>query len=66
VDPRRRKLRADTWVGFHTFRHTCATIRFRRGWNAVQVQRWLGHHSPSFTLDTYVHLLDECPRAGVF
>jgi len=24
----------------------------------VQVQRWLGHHSPSFTLDTYVHLLD--------
>ena len=26
--------------------------------NIVQVQRWLGHHSPSFTLDTYVHLLD--------
>lgn len=24
----------------------------------MQVQRWLGHHSPSFTLDTYVHLLD--------
>jgi integrase len=24
----------------------------------VQVQRWLGHHSASFTLDTYVHLLD--------
>jgi hypothetical protein len=23
-----------------------------RGWNAVQVQRWLGHHKPSFTLDT--------------
>jgi integrase len=54
-----RKLRAESWVGFHTFRHTCATILFRRGWNAVQVQRWLGHHKPSFTLDTYVHLLDE-------
>ncbi|MEX2646089.1 MAG: tyrosine-type recombinase/integrase [Gaiellaceae bacterium] len=54
-----RKLRADSWVGFHTFRHTCATILFRRGWNAVQVQRWLGHHKPSFTLDTYVHLLDD-------
>jgi hypothetical protein len=40
-------------------RHTCATILFRRGWNAVQVQRWLGHHKPSFTLDTCVHLLDE-------
>jgi len=32
---------------------------FERGANAKQVQRWLGHHSPSFTLDTYVHLLDE-------
>jgi integrase len=54
-----RKLRAESWVGFHTFRHTCATVLFRRGWNAVQVQKWLGHHKPSFTLDTYVHLLDE-------
>jgi hypothetical protein len=25
----------------------------------VQVQRWLGHHSPSFTLSCYVHLLPE-------
>jgi len=24
-----------------------------------EVQRWLGHHSPAFTLATYVHLLDE-------
>jgi hypothetical protein len=24
----------------------------------VQVQRWLGHHSPAFTLATYVDLLD--------
>jgi integrase len=55
----RKSKRADSWVAFHTFRHTCATILFRRGWNAVQVQRWLGHHAPSFTLDTYVHLLDE-------
>jgi hypothetical protein len=31
---------------------------FAAGRNAVQVQRWLGHHSASFTLDTYVHLLD--------
>lgn len=46
------------WAGFHTFRHTCATRLFGAGRNAVQVQRWLGHHSPAFTLDTYVHLLD--------
>lgn len=46
-----------TWVGFHTFRHTCASMLFDEGRNAVQVQRWLGHHSPAFTLSTYVHLL---------
>jgi integrase len=47
------------WAGFHSFRHTCATMLFADGRNVKQVQRWLGHHSPSFTLDTYVHLLDE-------
>jgi integrase len=47
------------WAGFHTFRHTCATILFRGGWNPVQVQRWLGHHKASFTIDTYVHLLED-------
>lgn len=46
------------WAGFHTFRHTCASMLFAEGRNAVQVQRWLGHHSPAFTLATYVHLLD--------
>jgi integrase len=46
------------WVGFHSFRHTCATILFAEGRNAVQVQRWLGHHSPAFTLNVYVGLLD--------
>jgi integrase len=46
------------WAGFHTFRHTVASRLFAKGRNVVQVQRWLGHHSPSFTLDTYVHLLD--------
>jgi integrase len=47
------------WVGFHTFRHTCATTLFRSGLNAKQVQVWLGHHSPAFTLATYVHFLDD-------
>jgi integrase len=47
------------WAGFHTFRHTCASMLFANGRNAVQVQRWLGHHSAAFTLSTYVHLLDD-------
>jgi integrase len=49
------------WAGFHTFRHTCASMLFERGRNAKQVQTWLGHHSPSFTVDTYVHLLRDGP-----
>ena len=66
-DPRHLELRVLSpacseagveWAGFHTFRHTVASRLFADGRNAVEVQRWLGHHSPSFTLDTYVHLLD--------
>jgi site-specific recombinase XerC len=48
---------AESWVGFHTFRHTCATVLFENGWNAKQVQLQRGHHKPSFTLDTYIHLM---------
>ena len=47
------------WVGLRTLRHTCASILFRRGLNPKQVQAWLGHHAASFTLDTYIHLLDD-------
>ena len=54
-----RGLRAETWVGFHSFRHTCATMLFRDGWNAKQVCMFLGHTDPGFTLRTYVHLLDD-------
>jgi integrase len=47
------------WAAFHTLRHTCASRLFAQGRNAVQVQRWLGHHSPAFTLARYVHLLND-------
>jgi hypothetical protein len=47
------------WVTFHTFRHPCASLRFSEGRNIKQVQKWLGHADPSFTLKTYVHLMDE-------
>ena len=40
-----------------------ATAFFRGGWNAVQVQLVVGHHSPAFTLGAYVHLLpDDLPE----
>jgi integrase len=47
------------WVTPHTFRHTCASLLFDGGRNVKQVQEWLGHASASFTLNTYVHLMDE-------
>jgi Phage integrase family len=53
----RGKRIARTWVGFHTMRHSCASIHFRRGWNAKQVQMLLGHHSPAVTQEVYVHSL---------
>jgi hypothetical protein len=52
-------------VAVEVVRHTCATILFRHGLNAKQVQMWLGHHSPAFTLEAYVHLLpDDLPDPG--
>jgi integrase len=55
------------WASYHTFRHTAASAFFRAGWNAKQVQLVLGHHSPAFTLATYVHLIpDDLPDASFF
>jgi integrase len=63
-----KTTRAETWVGHHTFRHTAASTLFRSGWNAKQVQRFLGHSDAGFTLRVYVHLLDkdlpELPSVG--
>ena len=59
LKPAARAAGVGEWVGFHTFRHTCATLLFRNGRNAKQVQKYLGHSGPGFTLRTYVHLLDD-------
>jgi len=45
-------------VGFHTLRHTCASLLIERGLSVLRLQRWMGHHSPAFTLETYGHLVD--------
>jgi integrase len=51
------------WAGFHTFRHTFASLHLKRGTNLLQLSRALGHHSPAFTLTRYTHLLpgEEAP-----
>jgi integrase len=36
------------WVGFHSFRHTCASLLFEAGKDVKQVAGWLGHSDPAF------------------
>jgi integrase len=52
------KQKVRSAVSFHTFRHTCASLLFETGRNVKQVQAWLGHADPGFTLKTYIHLMD--------
>lgn len=33
-------------LGFHVFRHTCASLLFDAGRNLKQIQEWLRHHDP--------------------
>jgi integrase len=47
------------WIGFHTFRHTCASMLLESGKNVRQIAAWLGHEDPAFTLRTYTHLMDD-------
>ncbi len=59
------KPRERSTVGFHIFRHTCASLLFAEGRNVKQVAEWLGHADPGFTLRTYVHLMDDGVGAGL-
>ena len=52
-------------VSFHTFRHTCASLLFEAGRNVKQVQAWLGHADPGFTLK-YIHLMDAGVGSAAF
>ena len=47
------------WARFHTLRHTCAAMLIDAGASPLRLQRWMGHHSAAFTLDTYGHLLGD-------
>jgi integrase len=57
IKPLMRQIGAP-WAAWHTLRHTYASLQLARGANIVQLSRALGHHSASFTLDTYIHLID--------
>ncbi len=47
------------WARSHTLRHTYAAMLIDAGASPLRLQRWMGHHSAAFTLDTYGHLLQD-------
>lgn len=46
-------------LGFHGFRHAYAARLIAGGANLKQLQVWMGHHDPAFTLKEYGHLFDD-------
>ena len=58
----------DAGVGhftFHALRHTFATRALEHGMDYKTLSALLGHYSVSFTMDTYVHCLDERKRSEI-
>jgi integrase len=53
------------YSGFHALRHTAASLLFASGRNVKEVQEFLGHANPGFTLTTYIHLLRDSERPVV-
>lgn len=51
-------------VTFHSLRHTHATQLLAAGYDAKTVSRRLGHSSVAFTLQTYVHVVEEVERGA--
>ena len=43
------------YVRLHDARHTCASYMAKRGAPLIGISRFLGHSTPSFTMNVYVH-----------
>ncbi|WP_338701931.1 site-specific integrase [Streptomyces sp. Q6] len=50
--------------GFHVLRHTFASVILEAGESVVTLARWLGHSSPTITLDHYAHFMPEAGGKG--
>ena len=60
-----RKAGIENHQGLHTLRHTFASMLFRKGVDAKTVSELLGHSSVAFTLNTYVHLIEDQKKNAV-
>ena len=59
------RMLKDAGIGhftFHALRHTFATRALERGMDYKTLSAVLGHYSVAFTMDTYVHSMDEHKR----
>ena len=52
-------------IRFHDLRHTFATRALERGMDYKTLSAILGHYSVAFTMDTYVHSMDEHKRREI-
>lgn len=60
-----KKAGIENHQGLHTLRHTFASMLFRKGVDAKTVSELLGHASVAFTLNTYVHLIEDQKKNAV-
>ncbi|OON81908.1 site-specific integrase [Streptomyces tsukubensis] len=59
-----KRWKASRRDGFHVLRHTYASIILEAGESVVTLARWLGHSSPTITLDHYAHFMPEAGGKG--
>jgi integrase len=66
IPPRKKDERwtASRKDGFHVLRHTYASVILETGESVVTLARWLGHSSPTITLDYYAHFMPEAGDKG--
>jgi integrase len=63
---RQKRLRRYRWTdprehGFHCLRHTFASVQLANNVDPVTLSVWMGHSSPTITLERYAHFM---PGAG--
>jgi integrase len=54
----------DREMGFHSLRHTFASVQLDARESVVSVSKWLGHADPSITLRIYAHMMPEADGRG--
>ncbi|WP_309484613.1 site-specific integrase [Streptomyces himalayensis] len=59
-----KRYAEDREQGFHSLRHTFASVQLDARESVVSVSKWLGHSDPSITLRIYAHMMPEADGRG--